>query len=111
MSDAPNNPTDTRIPAIVVSKPVDGEDQHPVVLVAKFDSQLISATLLSVGVVASVVLFIVESFAHPSAATILVPLIFGPIGQLILTMLNRKRTLRCPNCQAVLAANPDGKTH
>jgi hypothetical protein len=103
------NDSGTRIPAIVVSKSPDGEAQHPVVLVARFDSQLVAATLLSLGVAAGLILFVIESFLHPSAATILVPLIVAPAGQMILTLLNKKKTIICPNCKATLAVNPDGK--
>jgi hypothetical protein len=100
-----NNPS--RVPAVIVSKPVDGEAQHPVVLVAKFDSQLVSAALLSIGVIASLVLFIVESFQYPNAATVLVPLIMLPLVQLIFKLINRKRTMVCPNCKAELAINAE----
>ena len=100
-----NSPT--RVPAVVVSKPIDGEVQHPVVLVAKFDSQLVSATLLSLGIIASLVLFIVESFQFPNAATVLIPLLVVPIGQIIITMTKRKRTMICPNCKAELAIGVD----
>lgn len=49
------------------------------------------AVILSVGTIASLMLFIVESFAHPTAAVTLVPLIFGPVGVLIVHYLKQAK--------------------
>jgi hypothetical protein len=64
----------------------------------RIDSELVTASILSLGAVGALLLFIHESFLHPSEATILVPLILAPVGQTINYMIQRRR-LKQAECQ------------
>jgi hypothetical protein len=44
---------------------------------------MLSVVMLCVGINASVLLFIYLAFTKPSAAAIVIPLLFGPIGTLV----------------------------
>lgn len=58
---------------------------------APVDKELVATVILSLGFVGALLLFVHESFLHPSAATQLLPLIFGPIGTAIIGLMNRRQ--------------------
>jgi hypothetical protein len=82
----------------------------PAVVVAQLDSQWISTSILSLGIVAALIVFVIESFTHPNAATILVPLIMAPLGSLILRFVHQKKTIDCPKCGTHILASGSGES-
>ncbi len=57
------------------------------------DRDFIVPALLSAGIASSMVVFIILSFAHPSEANLLIPLIAAPAGAAVVNLI------RCKNCK------------
>lgn len=64
-------------------------------LVVRADKDFIVSLILSLGIASSLVVFVFASFAHPNEATILIPLIVGPVGAAIVRLMKRD----CPRCK------------
>lgn len=72
------------------------------------DKELVATVILSLGTVGALLLFIHESFMHPSAATQLLPLIFGPIGAAVIGLIQRRQVKKIADATAKQIA--DSKT-
>jgi hypothetical protein len=59
-------------------------------LSVRIDKDLVISIIMSCGIVAALIIFVQESFAHPNAANVVIPLILGPVGTFVVNMLKRK---------------------
>lgn len=67
----------------------------PLRLVVRIDKNVVVPSVLSLGTIAAMLLFVHESFLHPSEATLLVPLIFAPMVTAIVGMIKKNKCSKC----------------
>lgn len=60
-------------------------------LVVTVDRDFVVSCILSVGISAALIVFVVESFLHPTEANVVVPLLGGPVVTLLVHLLKSKK--------------------
>jgi hypothetical protein len=96
-----NGPDKLELPDVVTDAPSElvSDERVSAPIVIKVDREVAVSVTLSIGIVLSMLVFVIESFSHPTVGNAFIPLVVGPAGTLLVQLILGNRKKVCKKCQ------------